>query len=169
MKRRHLFIPSLLLIAVASLAFAQAPSQHQTTAHSNHVIIVPDEIKWGPAPPSLPAGAQIAVLQGDPSKAGSAFNARLKFPDGYKVPPHWHPTDEHVTVLQGKLIMGTGDKFDSGTARELPAGSYSYMPTGVRHYAQAKGETIINVNGTGPFLVNYVNSADDPRIKPSNN
>jgi quercetin dioxygenase-like cupin family protein len=102
-------------------------------------------------------------LEGNPSKAGVPFTIRAKFPDGYKVPPHWHPTDERVTVLQGRLGMGLGEKFDPAAGRELPVGSYASMPTGTRHFAWAIGETVIQVSGTGPFEVNYVNPADDPR------
>lgn len=165
--RKHL--PALLTLALlATAAAALAQTNHGGTgaaggAHASHIMVTPEQMKWGPAPPALPAGAQAAVIEGDPSKAGSAFAVRLKFPDGYRVPPHWHPTDEKVIVLQGTLGMGLGDKFDPAAGHELPAGSYAVMPTGVRHYAWAKGETVIQVSATGPFEVNYVNAADDPR------
>jgi hypothetical protein len=129
-----------------------------------HVAIKPDKIKWGPAPPALPPGAEAAVLVGNPGKAGP-YVIRAKFPDGYKVPPHWHPTDENVTVIKGTFMIGTGEKFDSSKMESLPAGSFMRMPKTMRHYAMAKGETIVQVHGMGPFDITYVNAADDPRKK----
>jgi hypothetical protein len=131
---------------------------------NDHVVVRPDEIKWGPAPPSLPAGAQAAILVGDPSKS-APFVLRAKLPDGYKVPAHWHPTDENVTVIQGTLMVGKGDKLNAANSKPMPAGSYMRMPKEMRHFAWAKGETIIQVHGMGPFEINYVNPADDPRKK----
>jgi quercetin dioxygenase-like cupin family protein len=130
----------------------------------NHVIVTPDKIKWGPAPRALPSGAQLAVLSGDPRKAG-AYTMRVKLPDGYKVPPHWHPVDENVTVIKGTFNVGRGEKFDADATKKLPAGSYVHMPKTMRHFAWAKGETIIQVHGIGPFEINYVNAEDDPRKK----
>ena len=159
-------------VAVVLLALALLGSTSPGDANNNpgghddeHVIVKPANVKWGPAPPSLPSGAQIAVLAGDPAKAGATFTIRAKLPDGYQVPPHWHPTDENVTVIQGTFLVGRGEKFDLKTTEELPAGSFMHMPKTMRHFAAAKGETIIQVHGTGPFEVNYVNAADDPRKK----
>jgi len=126
-------------------------------------MVAAEDVKWGPAPPALPAGAEVAVLDGDPSKAGSPFTIRIKFPDGYKVAPHWHPTDERVTVLEGSLGVGVGAKFDPAAGQVLSAGSYTAMPKGVRHFAWAVGATVLQVSATGPFAVTYVNKADDPR------
>jgi quercetin dioxygenase-like cupin family protein len=130
----------------------------------DHVMLTPDKIKWGPAPPSLPSGAQVAILAGDPTQKG-AYALRVKFPDGFKVPPHWHPTDENVTVIQGTFNMGRGEKFNAADTQALPAGSYVRMPKTMRHFAWAKGETIVQVHGMGPFEINYVNPEDDPRKK----
>ena len=131
----------------------------------DHVVVRPDAIKWGPAPPSLPPGAQMGILVGDPRKPGVAYVTRAKLPDGYKIPPHWHPSDENVTVLKGVFLIGKGDTFDPSTMEELPAGSYMRMPKTMRHFGMAKGETIIQLHGVGPFEINYVNPADDPRKK----
>ncbi|MDT4968970.1 MAG: hypothetical protein QOJ64_3707 [Acidobacteriota bacterium] len=158
----------VVLLAVFSLGFAQNDKGHMGMSpapQTSHVMVTPAEIKWGPAPPALPAGAQMAVLAGDPSQAGSAFTIRAKFPDGYKIPPHWHPTDEHVVVIEGTIMIGLGEKADSSAAKSMTAGSFMLMPQGVKHFASAKGETIIQVYGTGPFEVNYVNAGDDPRKK----
>ena len=139
-------------------------TQHEQ-AHSSHITFNPDQVKWGPAPPSLPPGAQMAVLDGDPSKAGGQFTIRVKFPNGYKVPPHWHPVDENVVVLKGVLMMGVGENFNEAVAQELGEGAFAKMPREMRHYAWAKGETVIQVYGVGPFEVNYVKATDDPRRK----
>ncbi|HEX8069133.1 MAG TPA: cupin domain-containing protein [Pyrinomonadaceae bacterium] len=159
---------ALSVLAAVSLGLAQTskrkPAADQAAkAHDAHVMVTPEQVRWGPAPPSLPPGAELAVLDGDPSKAGVPFTIRGRFPDGYKVPPHWHPTDEHVVVLEGALLMGLGEKLDEAVAHELVAGSYARMPKGVRHFAVAKGPTVIQVSGIGPFAINYVNPADDPR------
>jgi hypothetical protein len=129
-----------------------------------HVMVRPDDVKWGPAPPSLPAGAKLAIISGDPSKAGP-YVIRAKLPDGYKIAPHWHPTDENVTVIEGTFMAGKGDKFNPDAAETLPTGSFVLMPREMRHFAWAKGETVIQVHGIGPFEINYVNAADDPRRK----
>lgn len=166
MKKYQLCLVIVALSGVVSLGLAQTvrkAKQHSTSSHAGHVLVTPDEIKWGPGPPALPSGAQLAVLEGDPSKAGVPFTVRAKFPDGYRVPPHWHPTDERVVVLEGSLGIGAGDKFDQPAGQVLPTGSYASMPKGMRHYAWAVGETQVQISGIGPFEVNYVNAADDPR------
>lgn len=131
----------------------------------DHIVVRPADVKWGPAPPGLPAGAEAAVLLGDPGKTGAPYVIRAKLPDGYKVPPHWHSTDENVTVIQGTLVVGKGEKFTTAGAMPLPVGSFMRMPKEMRHFAFAKGETIIQVHGIGPFDIHYVNAADDPRKK----
>lgn len=160
----------LALAAVLVLGLGLAPADDKdkgghAKGEAGHVALTPHQIKWMPAPPSLPPGAQAAILSGDPSKAGVPYVIRVKLPDGYKVPPHWHPVDENVTVLHGTFLMGRGEKFDVHATTELPAGSFSRMPKETRHFAQAKGETVIQVHGIGPFEIHYVNPADDPRKK----
>ena len=127
-----------------------------------HVRISAGDFKWFPAPPSVPRGAKIAVLEGDPKKPGiSTF--RLKLPAGYKVPPHWHPADERVTVISGVFALGTGEDWDDSTVQEYPAGSFTVMPPRHGHYAAAKTDTVIQLTIVGPWGINYFNSADDPR------
>jgi quercetin dioxygenase-like cupin family protein len=157
----------LLVLAVLSFLVGSALEGQDKAGHADdmHVMVRPDAIKWGHAPPGLPKGAEMAVLVGDPSKPGVAYVARAKLPDGYRVPPHWHPSDENVTVLKGALLVGKGEKLDASKTEELPAGSYMRMPKTMRHFAIAKGETIIQIHGIGPFEINYVNPADDPRKK----
>lgn len=170
MRKYQLSFFTLALLAAVTFVLARSGQAMKNSLHGGvtddgHILLSPDQIKWGPAPPSLPAGAQLAVPEGNPMKAGAPFTIRAKFPDGYKVPPHWHPTDEKVTVLQGSFGMGLGEKFDPAAGHEMPTGSFALMPKGVRHYAWAIGETVVQVSGTGPFEVNYVNPADDPRKK----
>lgn len=161
---------TIVFVVLIGISFAVAqtkkPITKQGLVKAGHIATTAEELKWGPAPPALPPGAELAVVSGDPSKAGEPFTIRAKFPDGYKVPPHWHPTDENVTVIQGTINIGMGDKFDESAAKQLPVGSFALMPGTMRHFAFASGETIVQIHGTGPFAVNYVNPADDPRRKP---
>lgn len=168
MKKHQLSLLTLALAAATSLSMAQSGQEGTgraaaTGAQADHIMVTPDQLKWGPGPPSLPPGSQIALLEGDPSKAGSPYAVRAKLPDGYKIPPHWHPADEKIVVLQGTFGMGFGEKFDPAAGHELPAGSYVVAPKVTRHFVWAKGETLIQVSGMGPLVVNYVNPADDPR------
>jgi len=133
-------------------------------AHGKHVMVTSDDIKWMDGPSSLPAGAKVAAIEGNPKEAG-LFTMRLKFPANYKVPAHWHPADEHVTVMSGTFYMGMGDKLDEAAVKELPAGSFVVMPTKQTHFAMTKGETVVQLHGMGPWGITYVNPADDPRAK----
>jgi hypothetical protein len=124
----------------------------------------PDGIVFGPAPPVFPAGAEMAVLQGDPSVAGAIFTVRLRLPGGYVIPPHWHPTDENVTVISGRFLVGLGDTFDKeALLPPLRAGGFITAPANANHFATTKGRTIVQVHAIGPFQMTYVNPADDPR------
>jgi quercetin dioxygenase-like cupin family protein len=144
----------LLLICslVAIPAFAQAPAQ---------------AVQWGPAPPFLAAGARFAVLQGDPSKAG-VYTIRLELPDGYVIKPHFHPTDEHITVISGVFLVGMGDSVDLNAGMPVAAGGFVTAPAQAHHSAAARGVTVVQVHGDGPFVITYVKPADDPRTpKPA--
>jgi hypothetical protein len=132
-----------------------------TEAAPTHKMVTPDAIEWA-APPMLPAGVQMAVLSGDPGKEG-LFTVRMKMPDGYHVPPHWHPTDELVTVIAGTLHLAMGSEFDETAGLALPAGGFAVLPKTMRHFAWSTGETIVQVHGSGPFAITYVNPKDDPR------
>jgi quercetin dioxygenase-like cupin family protein len=148
-----------LLVAVAC-ALIGGPA---ATAHSD-VIVNAQEIKWGPAPPSIPSGAQAAVLHGDPGKEG-LFSLRLKLPKGYALPPHTHPKPEIVTVISGTFHLGMGEKADKTKGRALPAGSFFALSPGMAHFAFADEDTVIQLNSTGPWSLTYVNPQDDPRNK----
>jgi quercetin dioxygenase-like cupin family protein len=132
---------------------------------SEHVIAAPSDAKWGPAPPMLPPGAQIAVLAGNPMGTG-LYAVRLKFPAHYAIPAHSHPTDEHVVVVSGRLSFGMGDKLDRAAKgnKTLPTGGFALMPANMNHFAYAGSEeTTIILYGQGPVEFKYVNPADDPR------
>lgn len=117
---------------------------------------------WAAGPASLPAGAQAIVLEGDPTKA-ELFTVRLRFPNDYRIPPHFHSAWEHITVISGIFHVGMGDTFDPSRFTELRAGSFAALPTGMRHFAHTVGETVVQLHGMGPWTVTYVNRADDPR------
>ena len=139
------------------------PTQKRSKAQA--VLIQPGGVKYGDDP-SMGPGFQGAVMRGDPGKAGSLFTIRGKFSDGFKVPPHWHPGDEGFVVLQGTFMLGMGDKWDASKAVALPQGSYAAIPKGMRHFAWAKGETVLELTGIGPFKTHWVNPADDPLKRP---
>ena len=163
----------LLLVVLTTLAAPLASGQE--TAHpagdrkgaATHApgemgFYSPADVQWKDGPASLPAGAKFAVLEGDPAKEGP-FVMRLRLPDGYRIPPHWHPKVERVTVVSGTFNLGMGEKFDQSATREMPAGTFGFWPAGMRHFAWAKGETVLQLHGIGPWSITYVNPADDPR------
>src|SRR5439155_2126947 len=140
-----------LAILIATLAQAQqlTEAEKKIAAQSplGEMGIFPAaKVKWTDGPASLAAGAKLAVLEGDPAKEGF-FTMRLWLPDGFKVAPHWHPKVEHVTVISGTFNLGMGEKFDQAGAREMPAGTFGHWPAGMRHFAWAKGETVIQLHG----------------------
>lgn len=168
MKKIALLFTALCALSLVALAAQKKEGANQlanmsgVSAMPEHVIVTPADMKWVDAPPGLPAGAKIAVLEGDPTKKG-AFTIQAQFPAGYKIPPHTHPTAEHITVISGALHVGAGAKFDEAAGRELVAGSYVVMPTGMTHYAWSPAATTIQIHSMGPFEIKYVNPADDPR------
>jgi quercetin dioxygenase-like cupin family protein len=151
-------IPALLLSLTNVFGQAAAADPHATGLG----IFAPADIKWVDGPPSLPPGAKMAILEGDPKKEGP-FLIRLRVPDGYHVPPHTHPKTEHVTVLSGNFKIAMGDRLEASAARTLPAGTFGYWPAGMKHAVWIVGETVLQLHGTGPWAINYVNPADDPR------
>lgn len=159
-----------LTATIAFFAFAlisaylfSAPLPVHAQHHADHVMIVPADLKWSPVP-SLPAGAQIAVIEGPPSNAGP-ITARIKFPANYRLPAHTHPVIEHVTVLSGTFHMGAGDKLDTTKTKALTQGAFAIMQPGTRHFAWTAEETIVQIHSVGPWGITYVDPADDPRKK----
>ena len=158
----------VLAAALVAAALLRDPVSGEATdspagaGHAGSIKLL-DRIEWKDSP-ALPRGAKVAVLEGDPTKAGY-FNMRVKLPDGYRIPPHWHPCHERVTVLSGTFCLGPGETFDPAKAQALPPGTYWSMEPGMRHFAFAKGETVVQVTTVGPWGINYVNPSDDPRRK----
>ena len=148
-----LVTPFAVLVASTAAPAADAPA--------GQVMMNPADIKWGPAPPNLPKGAKVAVLFGDPGKTGP-FVMRLMAPASYKIPPHWHAQAESLTVISGTFYLGDGDKMDMTKAHMLKAGGYHYLPGKAHHFAYAKGSTVVQLNGDGPFDITYINPDDDP-------
>jgi quercetin dioxygenase-like cupin family protein len=159
-------LPTLILLGTfalgAAMTFGAAVQAHNGELH--HTVVPGDSVQWGAAPPSLPPGAEGAVLLGSPKEEGP-FVLRLKFPAGFIVPPHLHSTDEFVTVLSGSVAFGTGEKADLTSLEALPPGSFVHLPAGMPHYLQTQEETILQVNAMGPFDVTYIDPKDDPRKK----
>jgi quercetin dioxygenase-like cupin family protein len=154
-KTRVVALAAIILGALAGPVLAQAKSDKE-------IFINPKDIKWGDAPPSIPKGAKLAVLQGDPGKTGP-FVIRLMLPPGFKLPPHAHSQDESLTVISGTFYFGTGDKIEMSKAHALNAGGFHALSAGDHHYAFAKAQTVVQVNGMGPFNITYINPDDDPQ------
>ena len=171
MRTTHL---SLGILALAALLASCAPqvtttgttgmsvSSEAVALQPDHIIMKEADVRWVDAPPVLPAGAKIAVLEGDPSKPGP-FTLRLQFPANYKIAPHIHPADEHVTVISGTFARGMGGTFDESKLEELGPGGFAMMKAGMQHFAWSKDGAVVQLHGIGPWGLTYVNPADDPR------
>ena len=187
MSKRILLIISSVLVATLALSAQDAmkstaqspPKSHSKMKKENtppaksttsgmsadkKSAYTPGEMKWGDGPPFIPAGAKMAVLDGNPM-GDELYTIRLKMPDGYKVGAHWHPKREEVTVISGNLNLGMGEKFDAAKLKGYPGGSFFYMDPDMHHYAQAKGATEIQIHGRGPVAFNYIDPNDDPTKK----
>lgn len=143
-----------LVLAAAGVAGAAQAADEGSFLNSS-------DLKWGPAPPVLPKGAKVAVLNGNPFKAGQ-YTIRLSAPASYKIPPHWHSQTENLTIISGALYIGMGDKPDAKNAHELKAGGYHYLPAKAHHYAFTKTPTVVQISGEGPFDINYLDPKDNP-------
>jgi hypothetical protein len=152
--RRHIVHVGFLVLG---LAFAAGPALGQ-----GHIALSADKLQWGPAPPVLPAGAKIAVLEGNPGEKGQV-TLRLQFPAGYDIPAHWHSMAERVTVLSGSFHIGMGDKLDRAASQELGAGGYVSLPATMHHFAWTTAPTVVQIELEGPFDIFYVNPADNPQ------
>jgi ketosteroid isomerase-like protein len=132
-----------------------------------HAMVAANTLKWGDAPPGMPAGMRAAVVSGDPSQA-QPYVIRAQLPANYRIPPHWHPTTENITVLSGTVALGMGEKFDEAAMQDVAAGGFASVPAEMRHFFMSKTAATIQVHGIGPFGITYLNPADDPRTKKSN-
>ncbi len=166
--KRLLFV---LLLAWATLSLAQQAAKKSTDAKPKSAktaaknAFTPQEMKWGPPPPFVPAGAQVSVLEGNPMASTGRYTIRVKAPENYKIAPHSHPKREEVTIISGALKLGMGDKWDDAKLTTYPAGAYFYMDPSMHHFAVTQGETEFQISGPSPFAVIYVNQSDDPSKK----
>jgi quercetin dioxygenase-like cupin family protein len=154
---------SMLRVAFAIVVAVVVGMPVSWAQSSGHKMISPNDLQWTDVP-SLPPGAKIAVIEGPMSEA-VPFTIRLKFPANYQIPAHWHPAVERVTVLSGGVNMGVGDKLDMQKTMALSPGSMMILQPNINHFVWTKEETIVQLNGNGPWAVTYVNPADDPRKK----
>src|SRR6202041_1556029 len=175
--RAGLLIIFVLLPVTAGAQTKQSTKKASASASSTSMIVEPGSEKWGDVPaaamvgtPSVEMGGtvRVAVLQGDPMTAGRSYTLRLSCTDGTKIAPHWHPTAENVTVIKGTFLLGMGAKWDDATMKEVPVGGFASAPAQMRHYAQCKGDGVVQVNGIAPFLVNFVGPDDPGPAKKTN-
>ncbi len=161
MRRQIAYVVAGVAFAYASAAVAESPDTHK--------VLLPQSNQWEPAPASLPAGAEAAVLYGDPRQEGM-FALRIKAPKGYRIPPHTHPKPEAITVISGKLNLGMGAKAVKAAGQALPAGSFASMPANAAHFVLIDEDAVVQINAMGPWAIDYVDPRDDPRlnIAPTN-
>ena len=180
-KQRIGVVAVSLLLAAAGVA--QTPPAKQMAGEKKSggamrsPLVMPGSEQWVDIPaaalvgtPSVEMGGTVkmAVLQGDPTTAGRSFTIRLSCTDGTKIAPHWHPTTENVTVIKGTFLLGMGAKWDDATMKEIPVGGFASAPAQMRHYAQCKGDGVVQVNGIAPFVVNFVGPDDAGAAKKMN-
>jgi hypothetical protein len=158
----------LILALVLGVWWLRPPSnldEMAASASGEKNVFTPDAVPYGPPPPFVSPGAQLAVLEGNPLASTGDYTVRLKMPDGYRIAPHWHPKRENVTVISGTFKVGMGDRFDESSMLTFPAGSFAYLDPDMHHYAMASGEVVVQIHGISPVQFNYVNPEDDPSRK----
>jgi hypothetical protein len=153
---------SRLTVQLASLVFGLTVAAGAVFAQSTHILVPADKVQWGPAPPVLPAGAEIAVLEGNPSEKGP-ITLRLRFPANYNIPAHWHSMTERLTVLSGTFHAGMGDKLDRQASQTLEPGGFVMLPAKMHHFGWTTTPTVVQISLEGPFDIFYVNPADNPQ------
>ncbi len=157
MKSKSLFtLAAVVAVTGAGLALSGRGQAKKEAAPATHSIVHYGDLKWTP----ILKGADLAVVFGDPSAAGGPYVVRIRCADGTKIPPHWHPEDENVTVLKGTFLVGMGETFDESKLQTMNVGNFIAVAKEMRHFAVSKGETIVQVHGVGPFKVNWVNPAE---------
>jgi quercetin dioxygenase-like cupin family protein len=150
-------VPIVLALVMVLAGAPWAAQKKEDPPASSHRIVEDADLKWTPM---LLKGATMAVVSGDPNQAGTLFVIRIRNIDGTRIPAHWHPEDENITVLKGKLLVGMGERFDETKLQAVNAGGFALIPKEMRHFAIARGETIYQIHGVGPFKVNWVNPAE---------
>jgi hypothetical protein len=164
MRKRLAFLLLLAFLSGGMLAAYQGAGKAQlakpaVAAGPAHVTVATKDLKWTP----LFLGLETAVVAGDPAKAGAPFVMRVRATKAAAVPAHWHPMDENVTVLTGTIKIGMGEKYDAKGGQVLAAGTYTLVPKDMRHFAWHAAGSVIQIHGTGPFELYFVNPAEDPR------
>lgn len=162
MNLRMLITMVITLLSAPNLLLAQVSMRDMDKGPKHHIILTATDEKNWQRSPVLEPEIKVAVLEGNPSEPG-VFTLRIKIPDGGYISPHWHPNVERVTVLSGRFLLGSGEKMDKSKVKTLDPGSYTSMPPGMRHFAIAEGETIVQLTSVGPWEINYINPQDDPR------
>lgn len=148
---------------VASVEASSAPAAKSTSVKkAAPEAYTPNQTQWLDFP-KLP-GVKYAVYDGDPT-LNSIYTMRLRFPDGYKIPPHFHPRIERITVISGTLNVGSGDVFNQNATVAVPAGGFIAMGADMHYYCWTRGDTIIQLTGIGPWEIRYVNPKDVPALK----
>jgi quercetin dioxygenase-like cupin family protein len=148
--------PDLLTVLVAASVWFLTPPGAVAQDSAG-----PESLHWS-VPPVLPPGALIAVVSGDPTGPGE-FTLLVSMPNGYRIPPHSHPSYEHVEVKEGTLLVGTGDQLDPKMTQALAAGDSATAPAGMHHFSIAKGRTLLSATFVGPYTITYVRAEDAPR------
>lgn len=161
-------LPLFSLVLIATPSFAQTKTPATKTAASAAAmatVVAPGSEKWMDIPaaamvgtPSVDPGGklQVAMVQGNPMQAGQPYTLRLSCTNGAKIAPHWHPTAENVTVIKGTFAIGMGSSWDQGAMKDLPVGGFASAPARMRHFGACKGDTVVQVHGVGPFIINFV-------------
>jgi quercetin dioxygenase-like cupin family protein len=155
MKKNQIAVVCAGVIGLAAIATG-VYSQEKKEGGEVHKIVHFGDLKWTP----IMKGCELAGVSGDPNAEAAAFVLRIRCADGTKIPAHWHPADENLTVLKGTFLVATGEAFDEGKLQTMNVGNYVLMPKEMRHFAICKGETIVQIHGAGPFKVNWVNPSE---------
>ena len=151
-------VVAVAILLMPHFTFAQGAKPTGTKPPARHVVVTPDQLVWKPLIP----GVEMSVVSGDPDGKGGLYVIRIRTKGEVRVPPHWHPTEEHVTVLEGSFLMAHGDTYNASKLIELKPGGHSIVPATMRHFGFHKAGNVIEVFGEAPFVVNWVNPADDP-------
>jgi quercetin dioxygenase-like cupin family protein len=156
MKTRVQMVLLALAVVGALVAVSFAEQAKKPSATADHKVVRDSDLTWKP----LIKGNDMAVLSGDPDKEGEPYVIRIRQAEGAKVPPHWHPADEYLTVLKGTFLVGMGETYDESKLQPVTTSNFIFIPREMRHFANCKGETIVQVHGIGPFKVNWVNPGE---------
>ena len=155
MKKTHMGMVCATLAGMAAMAIAVSGQENKESMKA-HKIVHSGDLKWTP----IIKGCAIATVEGDYNAEGQPFVLRFQCADGAKVPAHWHPTDENMTVLKGSFLLGMGETFDESKLKPMNTGNFLFIPKEMRHFGKIKGDTMIQVHGVGPFKVNWVNPSE---------